>query len=179
MKNILFIIAPQDFRDEEYFIPKNIFLENEIIVETISTKKGIAVGVLGGEVEIEKTKEEIILDDFSAIVFVGGKGAIKYLDNEDFYGLAKEAFVKKLIVAAICIAPLIFAKAGLLRGKNATVWSSDMNKSAITILKEEGAIYKKEDVVFDDPFITANGPDSAELFAKTIINKINLTKKGK
>ncbi len=176
MKKILFIIAPQDFRDEEYFIPRNIFIERGFEVDTISTKKGVAVGVQGGEVEINIEKEEINLDDFCSVIFVGGGGAVKHLDNDYFYSLARKSFEKGLILAAICIAPVILAQADLLKGKKVTVWSSDINKGAIKIIEEAGGVYKKEDVVTDGMIVTASGPEAAEEFAKEILD---LTKKFK
>ncbi len=176
MKKILFIIAPQDFRDEEYFIPRDVFIKSGIEVVTISTKKGVAFGVQGGEAEIDVEKEEINLDDFCSVIFVGGGGAVKYLDNDYFYNLARKSFEKGLILAAICIAQVILARAGLLKEKKVTVWSSEINKSAIKIIEEGGGIYKKEDVVTDGMIVTANGPDAVEKFAKEILN---LTKKFK
>ncbi len=169
-KKILMVIAFKDFRDEEYFVPKRILEEHGFLIETTSNKKGIALGASGGEVEIEKAINEINVDEFEGVIFVGGSGMAKELDNLDFQKLAKDFFDRNKLVSAICIAPGVLAKAKILENKKATIWSSSLDKSPIKILEENGAIYQNENVVRDQNIITANGPQPAEEFAKAIIN---------
>lgn len=172
MKKVLFIIAKQDFRDEEYFIPKSI-LEKEFQVFTASnTNNKIALGALGGEANVDFNYENVNVDDYEAIIFVGGPGALKNLDNETSYKIAKEAVEKNKILCAICIAPTILAKAGVLKDKKATVWHTELEKGPIKVLEENGAIFVDEDVVEDGNIITANGPKSAEKFGKKILEKL-------
>jgi protease I len=64
------------------------------------------------------------------------------------------------------------AKAGVLKGKKATVWSSPMDKSPIKILTQNGAIFENLDVVVDGNIITANGPQAAEEFGIVISKHI-------
>jgi len=168
-KKIAIIIAYKDFRDEEYFIPKEVLENAGAEIKTASTKKGTAIGADGGEVEIDLLVSEINPADFDAIVFIGGPGALKYLDNEDSYQLAKETISQNKVLAAICISPVILAKAGVLEGKKATVWSSPMDRGPVKILENNGAIYQDESVVVDEKIITGNGPAAAEEFGETII----------
>lgn len=169
-KKIALIIAYRNFRDEEYFIPKEIFEKAGLKVITVSEKKGTAIGAGGGDTEVDLTFDELDLDEFDVIVFVGGPGAYKYIEDEKIHQIARSAKNKEKIVAAICIAPAILAKAGVLQGKNATVWSSPLDKNPIKILKENGAIYVDKNVVVDGKIITANGPHAAEEFGKTIVS---------
>ncbi len=168
-KQVLFIIASRDFRDEEYFIPRDILEENGFQITVASDRKGVAIGVHGNDVSIDLDGEDIDVSKFLAVIFVGGAGAIKYLDNNIFYQVAKDAVGKNVLLAAICIAPLILANAGVLTGKKATVWSSAEEKKPIKLLKEKGAIYEESDVVCDGNIITASGPDQATLFAQKIL----------
>jgi protease I len=78
----------------------------------------------------------------------------------------KQAADKRKVIAAICIAPTLLAKAGLLKYKKATVWNGDRMQEAF--LKREGAIYTDEPLTIDGNIITANGPDAAEQFGKAI-----------
>jgi len=174
-KKIAMIIAFRDFRDAEYFVPKEI-LERpteggypgaEII--TVSNKLGIAVGADGGDVEVNLLLENLNPADFSAVVFVGGQGCLGNLDNEESYRIVQETISQNKILAAICIGPVILAKAGVLQGKKATVWSSVMDKSGVKILKENGTIYQADPLVVDGNIITANGPAAAKQFGEKII----------
>ncbi|MDD5606479.1 MAG: DJ-1/PfpI family protein [Candidatus Pacebacteria bacterium] len=171
MKKIIMIIAFRDFKDEEYFIPKQLFKKSGFIVKTASSEKGTAIGSEGGETKIDLLLEEI--KDFDALVLVGGQGCLKYLDNEKVYQLIQSAHLQEKLIAGICIAPVILAKAGILKQKQATVWNSSLDKSAIKILKENGAIFEQEfSVVQDNNIITAPGPSAVKDFAQAIINNL-------
>jgi len=186
-KKIAMIIAFKDFRDEEYFVPKEILEEAGAEIKTASNKKGEAIGADGGEVEIDLLVSELNpaeFDDlepksshnsiqsisfFDAIVFIGGPGCLGNLDNENSYKVAKETVSQNKILASICISPIILAKAGVLKGKKATVWSSPMDRSPVKILEENGAIYQDELVVVDGKIITGNGPGAAKEFGEAIV----------
>lgn len=169
-KKIAIIIAFRNFRDEEYFIPREIFEKAGYEVKTISDKSGIAVGAGGGDVKVDITIDELKPKDFDALILVGGPGAYKYIDDENIHRIIREFFEQKKILGAICIAPLIFARSGILRQKKATVWSSILDKKSIKILVQEGVFYEEKNVVLDDKIVTANGPDAAIEFAKKLVN---------
>lgn len=164
MKSALIIIADKDFRDEEYQVPKDIFEKADIKVVTASTTLNEVKGKLG-----LKVKPDILLKDadmtlFDALIFVGGNGAEQYFNDENALKLAKEAYQKNKVYAAICIAPVILANAGLLQNKKSTSFLSEIN-----ILKEKGAIYVNEEVVVDGKLVTADGPKSAKKFGEAIV----------
>jgi len=163
------IIAQQDFRDEELFIPRSIFLAARAQVKIVSSKKEKAIGSYGGVVNVDLSLDELDVRDFDVIVFVGGSGAAKYINDERCHKIAKEAVSQNKLLGAICIAPAILARAGVLKDKKATVWSSRLDKSAVKILKEEGANYQAEQVAIDGKIITANGPEAARKFGETIV----------
>ena len=171
-KKIAIIIAFREFRDEEYFIPKQILKAAGAIITTVSTSLGEAIGKLGGEARVDLTLDELRVGDYNAVLFIGGSGAAKYIDDYQARQIARETADSNTLLGAICIAPAILAKAGVLSGKKATVWSSTMDKSAVKILKEEGAKYQSEPVVIDGRIITADGPISAKKFAEAIIEAL-------
>lgn len=170
---IAMVIATKEFRDEECFETKEILEKQGFDVILFSNEKGIAVGRFGGEIMIEKSLEEIDVSSFDCILFVGGSGAIKYLDNDLSYRIIQEANNKNLVVAAICIAPVILAKAGVLKKRRATVWSNELDKSAIRILEEKGAIYVNKNSVIDKNIVTANGPFAIKDFCDDIVRVLN------
>jgi len=172
MKNIAMIIAFQDFRDEEYLIPKSIFVSQGFKVKTFSSEAGEALGTYGGVVEIDDVINNLEVKTFDAVLFIGGSGAMKYEDNKEAHRILKESLKADKVIGAICIAPVILARAGILKGKKATVWSSNMDKTGIKILEEEGSLYTGEDVTVDDKIVTANGPKVARDFGEAIIRLI-------
>jgi protease I len=167
MKTILMIVADKNFRDEELFQPKEMFEKAGFTVKVASGTSGEAKGMLGGTVKTDLSLSSVVPGEYAAIVFVGGGGAAQYFDDPVAHKIAQETAKSDKILAAICIAPVILAKAGVLKGKKATVWST-----AGTELQTYGAKYTGERVVRDGNIITGNGPFSALPFAQEIINAL-------
>lgn len=175
MKRVAFVIAKQGFRDEEFFIPAEILKRSGYEVVVVSnTKKGEkAIGADGGKVIVDLELENLNPEEFEMIVFVGGPGALENLDNEISYKIIQKTVELNKKLGAICIAPTILAKAGVLKGKKATVWSSSNYQESIRILKEKGAEYVAKDVVKDGDLVTANGPQAAEEFGKILLEVLS------
>jgi len=168
-KSILMVIAYKDFRDEEYLKTSQLFYAAGATVKVASTEKGIALGADGNTVEIDVLIKDANPADYDAVVFIGGPGALTYLDNQDSYKLARETIADNKVLGGICISPVVLAKAGVLKGKKTTVWTSSMDKSAVKILEENGAIFQDKPVIVDGRIITGNGPDASDDFAMKII----------
>ena len=169
-KKVLFIIGSRNFRDEEYFIPFEILQKEGAIITTASSIEGEVVGIEGGDARSTLTLKQVNARDFDIIIFVGGDGASEYFENDDAHRIAQEAVVKHKVLAAICIAPIILAKAGVLRGRKATVWSSLVNKSGAKELKEAGCNVEDKRIVVNGKIVTADGPAVVKEFAEAIIN---------
>lgn len=171
-KKIAMVIAFRDFRDEEYFIPKEILEAVGAEITTVSSSLGKAIGKLGGDTEVDVLLKDLKVQEYDVILFIGGPGAQQYFDDGTAHQIAKEAVENSKVLGAICIAPAILAKAGVLQGKKATVWKSALDKSAVKILEQNGAVFKSDAVVVDGKIITANGPEAAQDFAKAIIDSL-------
>lgn len=174
-KKAALVIASENFRDEEYFVPKEVLETSGMKVVTVSDSKGKAKGADGGEVEVDLTLQQFQVDDFDIVAFVGGPGALDHLDNEVSYKIIEETLTKEKVLGAICIAPVILAKAGVLEEKEVTVWSSSMNKDSIDTIKEKGAYYHDRSAVIDGNIVTADGPDSARKFGKALLSALTKT----
>ncbi|NLY91735.1 MAG: DJ-1/PfpI family protein [Firmicutes bacterium] len=167
MKKAVLVIAEQIFRDEEYLKPKEILSQAGVEVVTASTTTGEAVGKLGLKVQPDLLVSQLKAEDYDALVFVGGGGAAQYFDDETAHALARGFAEAGKVVAAICIAPVILARAGLLRGKRATVFPD-----GIPELTKAGAIYTAQRVERDGRIITGNGPEAAEAFGQKILAQL-------
>ncbi len=160
---ILMVIAPKDFRDEELFVPKRIFEERGAEVIVASTSTDTATGMLGGTFKPDMKISDANVSEYDAIVIVGGAGSMEYLwENEELRTLIKNAHDQDKVLSAICLSPVVLARAGIMDGKRATV---SPYEEAIDELKGYGAIYVDESVVVSDRIITGRGPEDAEEFA--------------
>lgn len=161
------IIAFQGFRDEEYDIPKKILEKSGTEVTTASTQVGTATGKLGMTAKVDITLKDIKVSDYDSIVFVGGPGSYDLFDDPLAQGIAKETVKQNKILAAICAAPGILAKAGLIKGKKTTCFSG-----VSYLLVKSGANYTGSGLEVDGKIITADGPKHAKQFGEAIVTHL-------
>lgn len=168
MANIVMVIARSFFRDEELFVTKNEFEKNGHNVTIASSKIGVCRGSEGGATVAEILLEDIDVKNIDALVFVGGSGTEEFFDSYKAHSLASEMKKSGKVLAAICIAPVLLARAGLLKGVNATVYPSGASD-----LKMYGANYTGDDVTVDRNIVTGNGPQSAFSFAHKVLELLS------
>ena len=172
-KKILFVIAPENFRDEELFEPLQVMEIKGAKTTIASTKTGTARGKMGGTVEIGLNVKDCHSRDYDAIAFVGGNGVeqFKLYENSDVLRLAREFSNAGKPTCAICIAPRILAAAGVIKGKKATCFP---DPESIAMVKQSGAHYSTEHMVVDGNVITADGPKAAQDFGLKIAEALKL-----
>lgn len=164
---VVLVAAPKDFRDEELFIPEDVFSEAGAFVLTASTTKSPIHGSQGGSTEPDLRIEDINVDSLDALVIAGGSGARQYLwHNESLLGKVREANDKGKIIGAICVSGAIPALAGIMKDRRGTVYP---DAEALDILKGHGEIYVDEGVVVDGNVVTTKGPQYAKEFAEAIL----------
>lgn len=170
-KKVLMIIAFENFRDEELIFPRKILQENSFTVKIASWKKGIAKGMLGNKVKVDMKIDEVNVNDFEGVIFVGGTGTTKYFNNKTAHRIAKEFYKNKKVIGAICFGPVILANAGILKGKRATCFYT---KGKVIISK--GAKYTGKEVEVDGLIITGNGPEAAKKFGYGFLKLLKSSK---
>ena len=135
-------------------------------VTVASTRGGAAVGMLGATVTVDCTVQQADAATFDALAVAGGAGAPAHLwDSEPLRALVKSLHAAGKVVGAICLAPPVLARAGILAGRRATTFPADR---ALVELKRGGATYVQEAVVLDGTIVTASGPEAATAFGETL-----------
>ncbi len=167
-KRVVMIIAPQNFRDEELFEPKQLLAEKGAEVKVASASLEMAGGMLGAEIQPDMLISNIEPDQWDAIILIGGTGASRYWEDLSVHSMLNEAVKQNKIVGAICIAPVTLANAGILSGKRATVSISERQR-----LADKGADCTLKDVQRDGNIITASGPPAAKGFGEAIAEALN------
>lgn len=135
----------------------------------------VTVGVDGKEIissqNILVTCDEVIsnvgyLDDIEAVVLPGGMpGTVNLENNKTVQQFIDYADKKSILIAAICAAPSILGKKGLLKGKKATCFPG-FEKYL------DGAEYTGNSVEKDGNIITGKGMGVAVDFALEIVSEI-------
>ncbi|HLD32506.1 MAG TPA: DJ-1/PfpI family protein [Candidatus Peribacteraceae bacterium] len=166
MSKALVIIAQEGYQDRELEGTRNGLLSAGFDIVLASGETGDCRGKFGGTERAALALRDAEVGDYDRVVFIGGPGAISLASDPDALRLAQETVRAGKPLGAICIAPTILAKAHVLEGRRATVWDSAGEQAGI--LEQYGAEYTGEPVTVDGIVVTANGPDAAEEFGKTI-----------
>ncbi|MGC8937041.1 MAG: DJ-1/PfpI family protein [Candidatus Methanomethylicaceae archaeon] len=170
MAKILFVVAEKGFRDEEYYIPREIIENAGHRVTLASTGKGPAHGKLGLVMRPDMIVDDVNPQEYDGIVIPGGPGSPTYLwNNQKLQSLAKEILHRGGVVAAICLAPVVLARAGLLQGRKCTVYPTP---ESLSEMRRGGGILQDLDVVVDGRIITANGPEASRRFGEAIVKAL-------
>ena len=163
-KRVLMVVAPEGYKEEELSVPSGIFEDSGAEVVVASTRTGIARGMSGGEVAVNLSVGDVNISDYDAIVIVGGVGSMKYLwDDSDLRDMVRAAYDNHKAVAAICLSPVVLARAGILRDKECTAFVTAKEE-----LIKNGGRYQDAGVVVSGNIVTAKGPEYAREFAMAV-----------
>ncbi len=168
---IIVVIAPQYCCDEELFRLKAALEKRDIDIVVAGTTLAAAQGErLGTKVKPDTTIHEINIKDYDGIVIGSGTGCREFLwQDESLKELVRLAFAGNKLIAASCNAPVVLARAGILKGKSATVWASP---EAVAELEHAGATYENEPVVISGNIITGRDLTALEKFAEAIVAEL-------
>ena len=113
----------------------------------------------------DMTLDVALQQDFDMIVLPGGlPGADHLRDDVRVIAVLKKMAAADKYTAAICAAPRVLARAGLLDGKRATSYPGALDIDAVP-----GIDYQEQAVVTDGKVITSRGPGTAMDFALTLV----------
>jgi len=109
--------------------------------------------------------DEALQSDYDMVVLPGGLPGADHLgDDARIISLLQEMAAAGKYTAAICAAPRVLARAGLLDGKRATSYPGALDSSTIP-----GLEYSEEAVIIDGYVVTSRGPGTAMDFALHLI----------
>jgi protease I len=166
------ILATCGFEQDELMKPREALDQAGATTEVVSLDKddicGWKEGDWGDEVKVDKTLDEVSVDDYDALLLPGGVMNPDYLRRDERAVALVKAFVDAgKPVAAICHGPWLLAEAEVLNGRRVTSF-----QSIKTDLKHAGAIWVDEPVVVDHGLVTSRKPDDIPAFNEKLIEEI-------
>jgi SagB-type dehydrogenase family enzyme len=173
-KKAVLIVPPVQFSDNELFDTERILTEAGVTPVVASSKIGTLKGVFGGIGASEITIDNLRIEDYDAVVFIGGPGDAEYFGNPTVIKIAKQASAANKIIGAISSAPIILANAGILRGVRATGLPQQREQ-----MKKAGAQYTGSAIERDGLIITANDSSVAVQFARAIVTVLRTSRPAK
>ncbi len=117
----------------------------------------------------DTTLDAVIDEDFDMLVLPGGlPGADNLNDDPRIHQLLKRLAEDGKYTAAICAAPRVLARAGLLNGRHATGYPGSLEGHGLENIDYD----VQQAVVVDGHVITSRGPGTAMDFALTLIETL-------
>jgi len=166
MMRVLVPLA-EGFEEIEAISVIDILRRAEIEVVTAGLKEGLAEGSHNVKVLPDTTLEKVDWHDFDGLVLPGGAPGFVNLGNDQrILDLAREMNRAGKCVAAICAAPSVLIKAGVLQGRKATV--SPSGKAQV----QACADFREDRVVVDKNLITSRAPGTALEFALKLVEAL-------
>jgi len=113
----------------------------------------------------DNSLDELLNNDYDMIVLPGGlPGADHLRDDDRIINLLKKMAADGKYTCAICAAPKVLAKAGLLDNRNATAFPGTLEKLNLPFTQ-----IRSDPVVIDGTVVTSRGPGTAMDFALVLI----------
>ena len=160
------ILLADGFEEIEALTPLDMLRRAGLDTKTVAIGSKIAIGSHAIPVVCDMTASEVNLSEVSCVIFPGGMPGSLNLDASPFtdkiIGAVK---ANGGIIAAICAAPLVLGRRGLLQGKCATCYPGFENEL-------KGAVISDASVITDGNIITAKGMGVALEFSKALISRI-------
>ena len=126
---------------------------------------------------VDKTLEDISVDDFDALAIPGGFEEFGFYEeayDERFLNLIREFDARGKIIATICVAALPVGKSGVLTGRKATTYHlRDAYRQKQ--LKEFQVDVVNEPIVVDKNIITSYCPETAPSVAFKLLEMLTST----
>lgn len=163
----VYVFLADGFEEMEAFAAVDIMRRAGLNVAMITvTPDEIVTGAHGVPVLCDKNIVNCDFFDAEMLVLPGGMPGAETLEKcEDLRKLILRTVEAQKPVAAICAAPMILGKLGLLKGKKATCYPGFEQYL-------EGAEYTAAVVEKDGNFITGKGPGAAFDFALAIVETL-------
>ena len=165
------VLLADGFEEVEALTPVDLLRRAGLNVKTVGMNGKIVAGSHKIPVICDVEPNEIDLSEVSMVVFPGGMPGSLNLDASPFTDKIIAAVTKNGgRIAAICAAPLILGRRGLLDGKKATCFPGFENELV-------GASVVDADVVTDGNITTARGMTVALKFAEELVGILTGEKK--
>ncbi|MCI7334556.1 MAG: DJ-1/PfpI family protein [Oscillospiraceae bacterium] len=161
---MVYCFLADGFEETEAIAPVDMLRRAGVTVKTVGIGKSVITGSHGISVICDLTDSEMRLtDELDGVILPGGMPGTLNLDaSQAVHSAVDFAVSHQKLVCAICAAPSILGRKGLLSGKKAIAFPGFEKEL-------EGAIISKDPVVKDGVFITAKGAGVAVDFGLEIV----------
>ena len=163
------ILAADMVEQVELTEPRKAVEQEGAKVELISIHDGEIQGFNHFEpadrFKVDRTVEEVSVDDYDALIVPGGVGNPDQLrGDENAVAFVREFARAGKPMGVICHGPWVLVEAGVARGRRLTSWPT-----LRTDIENAGGEWVDEEVVVDQGIVTSRKPDDIPAFNERMI----------
>lgn len=180
MKTLVFLLKGFETMEFSVFVDVLGWARNDFGYDVPVVTGGFqekVVSTFNIPVLVDKTLEDISVDDFDALAIPGGFEEFGFYEeayDERFLNLIREFDARGKIIATICVAALPVGKSGVLTGRKATTYHlRDAYRQKQ--LKEFQVDVVNEPIVVDKNIITSYCPETAPGVAFKLLEMLTST----
>ena len=168
MKKVLCIIYPNFSLYEIASLTSTLALSFDITIDYVASDYSIVVSEDGLPCQLTKTLDQVRIEDYSCVILPGMVNIGPALRDEKLISFLRGLGEQDILIAAISSAPLLLAKAGLLKDTKFTggIWQNFFGY--FEFLPREN--FQPKVVVQDKQIITAIGFAHQEFARKVILS---------
>ena len=160
---MIYILLADGFEDIEALVPRDVLCRAGVDVQTVGLNSNIIRSTNKLEVKVDKVIDEIEFDSLEGIILPGGMpGASNLQKDDNVLKLIDFCYKNNLMIAAICAAPMILGKIGILAGKESCCYPGFERYLEKSIVNEKS-------VNVCQNIITSRGPGTSFDFAFAIL----------
>ena len=163
---MIYLLLADGFEITEALTTVDVLRRAKLDVKTVGVYGDTVTSSCNIKVEADITSSEVNLDNLDCVILPGGVDGTNNLDKSDFvHSLLDYAVENDKYICAICAAPSILGKRGILDGKNATCYPGyEINPHKVN--------YTGEPAVCTDKVITGKGAGCTIQFGLLIAEKL-------
>lgn len=168
MKKVLCIIYPNFSLYEITALTSTLVLSFDITIDYVSSDDSIVISEDGLPCQPTKTLDQICIEEYSCVILPGMVNIGPALQDEKLISFLRDLGEQDILIAAISSAPLLLAKAGLLKDTKYTggIWQNFFDY--FEFLPREN--FQPKVLVQDKQIITAIGFAHQEFARKVILS---------
>lgn len=166
--NIIALLA-DGFEETEALVPVDLLrrMGDNVTLASIKEDDLKVTSAHNISVVADELISNIEIGDIDVVILPGGMPGTKNLDNDkNVHKIIEVLYEQGKLVTAICAAPMILGKKGMLEGRNVTCFPGFENDL-------KGATILKQHAVTDGNIITAKGAGAAIEFGLAIVEYLH------
>lgn len=159
------ILLGKGFEEAEAIVPADLLRRAGVEVRLVALEGTAVEGSHGITVQADLSLREVDPDELEMLVLPGGLGGVSAIQNSlGALALIDQAYARGVYLAAICAAPTILARTGILDRRSAVCYPG-MEEEMGSAVVDQGA-----SVVVDGHIITGRAAGSAFDFGLRLVS---------